>query len=87
MDSRRYYIHHHSHQCYSILGARGVSNVTEDQMLSRLRPLKMAVSAEERSYLRGETVDIRVEIKANRDTEVREGRLDLVCKERYTTRP
>jgi hypothetical protein len=37
----------------------------------------------ERPYRLGETIDLRLELKPRGGVEVREGRVDLVCEERY----
>ena len=52
-------------------------------MLSRLFPLGVKVSFEDRVYKLGETIDLTVELSPKRDMEVREGRVDLVCEESY----
>ncbi len=52
-------------------------------MLSRLFPLGVKISFEDRVYKLGETIDITVELSPRRDMEVREGRVDLVCEESY----
>ena len=53
-------------------------------MLSRLFPLGVKVSFEDRVYKLGETIDLTVELGPKRDMEIREGRVDLVCEERWT---
>ena len=53
-------------------------------MLSRLFPLGVKVSFEDRVYKLGETIDLTVELSPKRDMEVREGRVDLVCEEHWT---
>ncbi len=53
-------------------------------MISRIRPLNLNVTFEDRPYKLGETVNLVVELDARGDAEVREGRVDLVCEERYT---
>ena len=50
-------------------------------MLSRLFPLGVKVSFEDRVYELGETINLTVELSPKRDMEVREGRVDLVCEE------
>ena len=52
-------------------------------MVSRLRPLDVNFFFENRTYRLGETIDIDLELEANGDVEVREGRVDLMCEERY----
>ena len=51
---------------------------------SRLRPLDLKLFFEDRPYKLGETIDITTELDARGDVEVREGRVDLVCEERWT---
>ena len=46
-------------------------------MVSRLRPLKLNVIFEDSPYQLGQTIDVTVELMANRDVELREGRIDL----------
>ncbi len=53
-------------------------------MLSRLFPVGVKIAFEDRPYRLGETVNISVELESRRDQEVREGRIDLVCQERWT---
>ena len=53
-------------------------------MVTRLFPLGVNFSFEDRSYKLGETIDLTVELSPRRDMEVREGRMDLVCEERWT---
>ncbi len=53
-------------------------------MLSRLFPLGVKITFEDRPYRLGETVNISVEVESSRDQEVMAGRLDLVCEERWT---
>ncbi len=53
-------------------------------MVSKLRPLDVTVDFAGRVYKLGETIDVTVELRAKRDVEVREGRVDLVCEERWT---
>ena len=50
-------------------------------MLSRLFPLGVKVSFEDRVYKLGETINLAVELSPKRDMEVREGRVDLVREE------
>ena len=50
-------------------------------MLSRLFPLGVKVSFENRVYKRSETINLTVELSPRRDMEVREGRVDLVREE------
>ena len=50
-------------------------------MVTRLFPLNVKVSVEDRSYRLGETINLTVELSPRRDMEVREARVDLVCEE------
>ena len=52
-------------------------------MLTRLRPLEVTMVFKDRSYKLGETIDIHLELKATRDVVIREGRVDLMCQEKY----
>ena len=52
-------------------------------MVSRVFPLSVQVEFEERQYELGQTIHLRLELNARSDVEVREGRIDLVCEERY----
>ena len=52
-------------------------------MLSRLFPLGVKVSFEDRVYKLGETINLTVELSPRRDIEVREGRVDLVSEEAW----
>ena len=51
---------------------------------SRLRPLDVKLSFEDRPIRLGETINLTVELTARGDVEVREGRVDLMCYERWT---
>ena len=53
-------------------------------MVTRLFPLNVKVSVEDRSYRLGETINLTVELSPRRDMEVREARVDLVCEESWT---
>ena len=55
-------------------------------MLKRMFPLGLKVSFEDRDYRLGDTVNLALELSPRRDTEVREGRVDLVCEARWTER-
>jgi len=55
-------------------------------MISRLRPLDLAISFRGRTYRLGEPIDLTVELTPRRDCEVREGRIDLMVEERWTER-
>ena len=52
-------------------------------MVTRLRPLEITMVFKDRSYKLGETIDIHLEVRARRDVVIREGRVDLMCRERY----
>ena len=52
-------------------------------MLTRLRPLEVTMVFKDRSYKLGETIDIHLELKARRDVVITEGRVDLICQEKY----
>ena len=52
-------------------------------MVFKLKPLDLSLDFEDRPYDLGETIDITVELTPNGDVDVREGRLELVCEERY----
>ena len=53
-------------------------------MVSRLRPVDIAISFEDRPYQLGETIRIDVELTPRGDVTVREARVDLVCLARFT---
>ena len=53
-------------------------------MVYRLRPLKVSLDFEDRNYKLGETIRLRIGLESGSDVEVREGRVDLVCEERWT---
>lgn len=48
-------------------------------MVSRLRPLDVMLTFEDRLYKLGETITCEVELLAKADADVREARIDLVC--------
>ncbi len=50
-------------------------------MSSRLFPLGVKVSFEDRVYGLGETINLALELSPKRDMQAREGRVDLVCEE------
>ena len=52
-------------------------------MISLIRPLGVNLVFEDRPYSLGETVNVMMEVSARRDVEVREGRVELQCEERY----
>ena len=53
-------------------------------MVSRLRPLDLSLDFDDRTYKLGDTIDLRVDLTARGDVEVREARVDLECEVRYT---
>ena len=55
-------------------------------MISRLRPMDVAISFRERAYRMGESIDLTIELTPHRDCQVREGRVDLMVEERWTER-
>ena len=52
-------------------------------MITRIRPLDLNMAFQDRPCKLGETINIKVELRARGDMVVREGRVDLVCEERY----
>ena len=50
-------------------------------MLSRLFPLGVKISFEDRVYRLADTINLTVELTPRRSIQVREGRVDLVCEE------
>ena len=55
-------------------------------MISRLRPIHVSVSFEDRPYKLGESIGLTIEMTPSRDCHVREGRIDLVLEEQWTER-
>ena len=55
-------------------------------MISRLRPLDIELSLEDRTYTLGDSIDLEIELSPRRDCLVREGRVDLVVEARWTIR-
>ena len=53
-------------------------------MVSRLRPVELKVDFEDRPYNLGEDINVRVELNPRSNVDIREGRVDLICDERYT---
>ncbi len=51
--------------------------------LSRLYPLDMSLTFDDRPYSLGETIRVLVELAPRRDVVVREARVDLVCEEDF----
>ena len=52
-------------------------------MLSRIRPLGIKLTFEDRFYKLGESIELEIELRPRIELEVIEGRVDLVCEERY----
>ena len=52
-------------------------------MISRLRPIDVTTSFEDRSYKLGEVIDVTIDMTPNRDCLAREGRVDLVLEEQW----
>ena len=55
-------------------------------MLYQLRPLQLSLEFESRAYKLGETIEVVVEMRPSTNIQVRGGRVDLVCEERYNQR-
>lgn len=53
-------------------------------MLHRLKPLDIELEIDDGPYRLGDTINVTVALEPHGDVDVREGRLDLVCEERYT---
>ena len=53
-------------------------------MVSRLRPIDVEVSFEERTYHLGDNIDLTIELTPRRDCQVREARVDLVVDESWS---
>lgn len=53
-------------------------------MVSRLRPVDIAISFDDRTYQLGETIRVDVEVTPRADVTVREGHIELVCLARFT---
>ena len=56
-------------------------------MLSRMRPVDVEVSFDNRTYHLGDNIDLTIELTPRRDCQVREARVDLIVKETWTVRP
>ena len=54
-------------------------------MVYKLKPLELTLEFEDRIYELGDTIDIELSLAPNGDVDVREGRVDLVCEEVYTS--
>ena len=55
-------------------------------MLSRMRPVDVEVSFDNRTYHLGDNIDLTIELTPRRDCQVREARVDLIVKETWTDR-
>ena len=55
-------------------------------MVSRVRPIDVSVSFDDRTYKLGEAIDLTIEMSPNRECQVREGRAGLMLEERWTER-
>ena len=53
-------------------------------MLHKIRPLAVRMSFDDRPYSLGQEINLVVEVASRGDAEVREGRVDLWCDQRYT---
>ena len=54
-------------------------------MVYKLKPLEFTFEFEDRIYELGDTIDIELSLAPNGDVDVREGGVDLVCEEVYST--
>ena len=52
-------------------------------MVYKLKPLELSFEFEDRVYELGDTIDVQVTLTPNSNVDVRGGRVDLVCDERY----
>ncbi len=52
-------------------------------MFAFLSPVEIDVAFEQREYTLGDTVELEVSLKGRRNIEVVEGRVELVCRERF----
>ena len=48
-----------------------------------LSPVNIIMEFSDRPYTLGESINLAIELRARRDLQLAEGRLDLVCEERY----
>ncbi len=55
-------------------------------MVYKLKPLELGLEFEDRDYELGDTINIQVSLTPNGDVNLRGGRVDLVCEERYSQR-
>ncbi len=53
-------------------------------MVSRLRPIDISITFEDRAYQLGETIRVDVEVTPHMDVTVREAHMEIVCLARYT---
>lgn len=53
-------------------------------MVGRFRPLDVKLDFQDRVYKLGETITLGVELNARGDVSLREGRVDLMCEERWS---
>lgn len=53
-------------------------------MVSRLKPVDIAISFDDRTYQLGETIRVDVEVTPRVDVTIREGRIELICLARFT---
>ena len=52
-------------------------------MVYKLKPLELSIDFEDREYELGDAIDVHVVLTPNGHMDVREGRVDLVCEERF----
>ena len=52
-------------------------------MVYKLRPLELRLDVEDRTYKLGDTINLTVDLVPRGEVDVREGRVDLVCEERF----
>lgn len=55
-------------------------------MLYRMRPMQMSLEFEHQVYTLGDTIDVTVEIRPRGNIQVRGGKIDLICEEKYIQR-
>jgi len=53
-------------------------------MISRFQPVKLNAELKDKVLHLGKEASISVELIADRNVEIRDGRIDLVCEEKYT---
>jgi hypothetical protein len=54
------------------------------QLMAAIWPVNVMIRFEDRPYTLGEAVQVTVELNTRRDVGIREGRLELICEERFT---